>query len=204
LRPRAAALREATSFRSESASRGGLPSSKSGQPRQRHRAGLDRQGQGELQARMSTAWRSAISGGHRGPAQQCGSLAGLGGIYDHLKRFDEADRAYEVLQKMVGTTPQILNNLGYHYMLKGDFAPPSKRSGPLRRGTRRTRPSRPIWRCWLNGKPTRVRARLTRNPVGSRSPPQLSFSPRGEGRQNVLLPRRGAAGYSLSPGERAG
>ena len=47
---------------------------------------------------------------------------GLAASYDHLKRFDEADRAYEVLQKMVGTTPQILNNLGYHYMLKGDFA----------------------------------------------------------------------------------
>jgi Flp pilus assembly protein TadD len=47
---------------------------------------------------------------------------GLAASYDHLKRFDEADRAYDVLQKMAGTTPQILNNLGYHYMLKGDFA----------------------------------------------------------------------------------
>ncbi len=47
---------------------------------------------------------------------------GLAASYDHLKRFDEADRAYEVLKKMVGTTPAILNNLGYHYMLKGDFA----------------------------------------------------------------------------------
>ncbi len=47
---------------------------------------------------------------------------GLAAAYDHLKRFDEADRAYEVLQQMAGTTPQVLNNLGYHYMLKGDFA----------------------------------------------------------------------------------
>jgi Flp pilus assembly protein TadD len=47
---------------------------------------------------------------------------GLAASYDHLKRFDEADRAYDVLQKMAGATPQILNNLGYHYMLKGDFA----------------------------------------------------------------------------------
>jgi Flp pilus assembly protein TadD len=46
---------------------------------------------------------------------------GLAAAYDHLKRFDEADRAYEVLQRMVGATPQILNNIGYHYMLKGDF-----------------------------------------------------------------------------------
>ncbi len=51
---------------------------------------------------------------------------GLAASYDHLKRFDEADRAYEVLQRMAGTTPQILNNLGYHYMLKGDFAAAGK------------------------------------------------------------------------------
>jgi Flp pilus assembly protein TadD len=47
---------------------------------------------------------------------------GLAASYDHLKRFDEADRAYEVLTKMIGNTPTLLNNLGYHYMLKGDFA----------------------------------------------------------------------------------
>ncbi len=47
---------------------------------------------------------------------------GLAASYDHLKRFEEADRAYEVLKKMTGETPFYLNNLGYHYMLKGDFA----------------------------------------------------------------------------------
>jgi Flp pilus assembly protein TadD len=47
---------------------------------------------------------------------------GLAASYDHLKRFEEADRAYEVLTKMAGNTPTILNNLGFHYMLKGDFA----------------------------------------------------------------------------------
>jgi Flp pilus assembly protein TadD len=46
---------------------------------------------------------------------------GLAASYDHLKRFDEADRAYDVLIKMAGKTPTILNNLGFHYMLKGDF-----------------------------------------------------------------------------------
>ncbi len=46
---------------------------------------------------------------------------GLAAAYDRLKRFDEAERAYEVLQRMAGPTPQILNNLGYHYMLKGNF-----------------------------------------------------------------------------------
>jgi Flp pilus assembly protein TadD len=47
---------------------------------------------------------------------------GLAASYDHLKRFDEADRAYKVVTKMAGRTPSVLNNLGYHYMLKGDFA----------------------------------------------------------------------------------
>ncbi len=47
---------------------------------------------------------------------------GLAASYDHLKRFEEADRAYEVLRKMTGDTPTVLNNLGYHYMLKGEFA----------------------------------------------------------------------------------
>src|SRR5258706_7146851 len=46
---------------------------------------------------------------------------GLAASYDHLKRFDLADRAYDVLHKMVGNTPTVLNNLGYHYMLKGEF-----------------------------------------------------------------------------------
>lgn len=46
---------------------------------------------------------------------------GLAASYDNLKRFEEADRAYGVLEKMVGHTPTVLNNLGYHYMLKGEF-----------------------------------------------------------------------------------
>jgi Flp pilus assembly protein TadD len=46
---------------------------------------------------------------------------GLAASYDHLKRFDEAWRAYEVVRKITGPTPTYLNNLGYHYMLKGEF-----------------------------------------------------------------------------------
>ncbi len=46
---------------------------------------------------------------------------GLAASYDHLKRFDEADKAYKVVVAMAGKTPSILNNLGYHYMLKGDY-----------------------------------------------------------------------------------
>jgi Flp pilus assembly protein TadD len=45
---------------------------------------------------------------------------GLAAAYDRLKRFDQARRAYDVVVKIVGPTPTVLNNLGYHYYLKGD------------------------------------------------------------------------------------
>jgi len=45
---------------------------------------------------------------------------GLAAAYDRLKRFDQARRAYDVVIKIVGNTPTVLNNLGYHYYLKGD------------------------------------------------------------------------------------
>jgi Flp pilus assembly protein TadD len=46
---------------------------------------------------------------------------GLAASYDRLKRFDQAQRAYEALVKLVGYTPTVLNNLAYHHMLRGDF-----------------------------------------------------------------------------------
>lgn len=47
---------------------------------------------------------------------------GLAASYDRLRRFDEARRAYDVLLKLVGRTPAVLNNLGYHYVLRGEYA----------------------------------------------------------------------------------
>ena len=47
---------------------------------------------------------------------------GLAASYDHLHRFDLAERAYVQTIKLAGQTPEILNNLGYHYLLKGDSA----------------------------------------------------------------------------------
>lgn len=45
---------------------------------------------------------------------------GLAASYDKLKRFDLADRAYAQAIRLVGATPEILNNQGYSYMLRGD------------------------------------------------------------------------------------
>jgi Flp pilus assembly protein TadD len=44
---------------------------------------------------------------------------GLAASYDHLRRFDLADRAYREAIKLVGESTQILNNQGYSYMLRG-------------------------------------------------------------------------------------
>jgi tetratricopeptide (TPR) repeat protein len=46
---------------------------------------------------------------------------GLAAAYDRLRRFDLADRAYGQAIKILGPTPEILNNQGYSYMLRGDF-----------------------------------------------------------------------------------
>ena len=46
---------------------------------------------------------------------------GLAASYDRLHRFDLADRAYGQAIGIVGPTPEILNNQGYSYMLRGDY-----------------------------------------------------------------------------------
>src|SRR5499427_4237669 len=46
---------------------------------------------------------------------------GLAASYDRLRRFDLADQAYAQLLKLLGPTPEVLNNQGYSYMLRGDY-----------------------------------------------------------------------------------
>jgi tetratricopeptide (TPR) repeat protein len=46
---------------------------------------------------------------------------GLAAAYDRLKRFDLADRAYAQLLRITGPTPEVLNNIGYSYLLRGDY-----------------------------------------------------------------------------------
>ena len=45
---------------------------------------------------------------------------GLAAAYDQLGRFDFADRAYEQLLNVAGRKPQIVNNMGYSQLLRGD------------------------------------------------------------------------------------
>jgi Flp pilus assembly protein TadD len=45
---------------------------------------------------------------------------GLAASYDQLGRFDFADRAYEQLVQISGRKPQIVNNMGYSQLLRGN------------------------------------------------------------------------------------
>jgi Flp pilus assembly protein TadD len=47
---------------------------------------------------------------------------GLAASYDRIGRYDLADRAYQTATRLVGETTEILNDLGYSYMLRGQFA----------------------------------------------------------------------------------
>jgi Flp pilus assembly protein TadD len=46
---------------------------------------------------------------------------GLAAAYDQLKRFELADRAYREVLKRTGPSPELLNNRGYSYLLRGDL-----------------------------------------------------------------------------------
>jgi len=47
---------------------------------------------------------------------------GLAASYDRLHRFDLADRAYGEAIHLIGPTVEILNDQGFSYMLRGDYA----------------------------------------------------------------------------------
>jgi tetratricopeptide (TPR) repeat protein len=53
--------------------------------------------------------------------QDAESWLGLAAAYDRLHRFDLADRAYGEVIKIIGQTPEVLNNQGFSYMLRGDY-----------------------------------------------------------------------------------
>ncbi|MBS4084225.1 MAG: tetratricopeptide repeat protein [Rhizobiales bacterium] len=53
--------------------------------------------------------------------QNAEAWMGLAASYDRLRRFDLADRAYGQAFAIVGPTPELLNNQGYSYILRGDY-----------------------------------------------------------------------------------
>jgi Tfp pilus assembly protein PilF len=53
--------------------------------------------------------------------QNAEAWMGLAASYDRLRRFDLADRAYNQTLAILGPTPEVLNNHGYSYLLRGDY-----------------------------------------------------------------------------------
>jgi tetratricopeptide (TPR) repeat protein len=64
------------------------------------------------------AFRSAVE---KHP-NDAGAWLGLAASYDRLRRFDLADRAYAQAIRLVGPTVEVLNDQGFSYMLRGDYA----------------------------------------------------------------------------------
>ena len=54
-------------------------------------------------------------------AKDLEAWVGLAASYDRLRRFDLADRAYAYAIKIAGPTPEILNNKGFSYLMRGDY-----------------------------------------------------------------------------------
>ena len=46
---------------------------------------------------------------------------GLAASYDRLRRFDLADKAYRNVRKLSGDTAEVMNNIGYSYLLRGEL-----------------------------------------------------------------------------------
>ena len=46
---------------------------------------------------------------------------GLAASYDRLKRYDLADRAYREALSIYGPRAEVVNNIGYSYLLRGDL-----------------------------------------------------------------------------------
>jgi Flp pilus assembly protein TadD len=76
------------------------------------------------------AFRSAIEQDHNNAE----AWLGLAASYDRLRRFELADRAYEVVVKLVGNTPAVLNNLGYHHILKGEYSVARRKLAAAQKG----------------------------------------------------------------------
>jgi tetratricopeptide (TPR) repeat protein len=64
------------------------------------------------------SFRAAVEK-HPGDAE---AWVGLAASYDRLHRFDLADRAYQQAIRIVGRTPEVLNDQGFSYILRGDYA----------------------------------------------------------------------------------
>jgi len=67
-------------------------------------------------------FRRAVEKGIPDARKAAEAWMGLAACYDRLRRFELADRAYARALEIVGPAPEILNNQGYSYIMRGDYA----------------------------------------------------------------------------------
>jgi tetratricopeptide (TPR) repeat protein len=67
-------------------------------------------------------FRRAVEKGLPDARDAAEAWLGLAASYDRLRRFELADRAYARAIDIVGPAPEILNNQGYSYLMRGDYA----------------------------------------------------------------------------------
>ena len=67
-------------------------------------------------------FRRAVEKGIPDARKAAEAWLGLAACYDRLRRFELADRAYAQALRIVGPAPEILNNQGYSYIMRGDYA----------------------------------------------------------------------------------
>src|SRR5215813_1122908 len=67
-------------------------------------------------------FRRAVEQGIPDARKAAEAWMGLAACYDRLRRFELADRAYASALRIVGPAPEILNNQGYSYIMRGDYA----------------------------------------------------------------------------------
>jgi tetratricopeptide (TPR) repeat protein len=67
-------------------------------------------------------FRRAVEKGIPDARKAAEAWMGLAACYDRLRRFELADRAYARAIEIVGPAPEILNNQGYSYIIRGDYA----------------------------------------------------------------------------------
>jgi tetratricopeptide (TPR) repeat protein len=66
-------------------------------------------------------FRRAVEAGIPDARKAAEAWIGLAACYDRLRRFELADRAYTRAIEIVGPAPEILNNQGYSYIMRGDY-----------------------------------------------------------------------------------
>ncbi len=119
-------------------------------------------------------FRRAVEKGPGDTRRDAEAWLGLAASYDRLRRFELADRAYAHAIKILGPTPEILNNRAILICCAAITGTPGRGSSPPAISIRATRTSRTTWICWRRalGETAGAVARMERR-AAARNPGSL-------------------------------